>query len=89
MSAGFCDHFAGVATHYASHRPGYPDALFSWLASQLAGRRLAWDCATSRYREQVGVNPVTELTELLAPLWGAALRRVSWPRSLKVGRLKP
>ncbi len=46
MSRRFNDHFAGVASYYASHRPGYPPELFAWLADQLAGRRLAWDCAT-------------------------------------------
>lgn len=46
MSAAFVDHFAGVATHYASHRPSYPEELFVWLASQLTERHLAWDCAT-------------------------------------------
>jgi len=46
MSTAFTDHFAGVATHYACHRPSYPPELFAWLASQLLERRLAWDCAT-------------------------------------------
>ncbi len=39
------DHFSGVAGHYASHRPGYPDALFTHLADLAPGRALAWDCA--------------------------------------------
>lgn len=46
MSQCFTDHFAGVASQYASHRPSYPETLFAWLADQLVERRLAWDCAT-------------------------------------------
>ncbi len=42
----FIDHFAGVAGHYATHRPGYPPALFDWLAQAAPDRELAWDCAT-------------------------------------------
>lgn len=45
-SNSFTDHFARVAAHYASHRPGYPAELFSWLADQAPARTLAWDCAT-------------------------------------------
>src|SRR5690606_3306632 len=30
----------------AQARPGYPEALFEWLASQCEDRSLAWDCAT-------------------------------------------
>lgn len=40
------DHFSAVAAHYAGHRPGYPDALFDYLAQIAPGRGLAWDCAT-------------------------------------------
>ncbi len=43
---GFRDHFSGVAEAYSRFRPGYPPALFSWLAERAPGRRLAWDCAT-------------------------------------------
>lgn len=42
----FTDHFAGVAEHYARFRPGYPPALFDFLASQSPDRELAWDCGT-------------------------------------------
>ncbi len=42
----FKDHFSGHAGSYAEARPGYPDALFEWLASQCEERALAWDCAT-------------------------------------------
>lgn len=42
MSAG-TDHFSRQAPDYAKYRPGYPEALFSWLADHVPGRELAWD----------------------------------------------
>ncbi len=41
----FKDHFSTQSAGYARHRPHYPAELFAYLAG-LAGRRLAWDCAT-------------------------------------------
>lgn len=38
------DHFSGHAADYAKFRPGYPDALFDWIAAQAPARHLAWDC---------------------------------------------
>lgn len=43
--ASFYDHFSSSAGAYASFRPGYPPALFAWLASVAPDRRRAWDCA--------------------------------------------
>jgi SAM-dependent methyltransferase len=37
------DHFSRQAPDYAKYRPGYPEALFSWLADRAPGRELAWD----------------------------------------------
>jgi ubiquinone/menaquinone biosynthesis C-methylase UbiE len=42
----FKDHFSGHAGSYAAHRPGYPGALFEYLATHCPERELAWDCAT-------------------------------------------
>lgn len=42
----FTDHFAGVAAEYARFRPGYPAALFDFLAGAVRTRDLAWDCGT-------------------------------------------
>ncbi|HVE78686.1 MAG TPA: class I SAM-dependent methyltransferase [Gemmatimonadaceae bacterium] len=41
---GFRDHFSGTAAGYATFRPRYPDALFSYLAGVAARRGLVWDC---------------------------------------------
>ncbi|HEX8986719.1 MAG TPA: class I SAM-dependent methyltransferase [Rhodocyclaceae bacterium] len=38
------DHFSGGAVDYAKFRPGYPEALFDWIAAQTAGHDLVWDC---------------------------------------------
>ncbi len=38
------DHFSGHAADYAKFRPGYPAALFDWIAAQTPGHDLAWDC---------------------------------------------
>ena len=40
----FKDHFSGRAAAYTRYRPGYPPALFAWLASQTGRHELAWDC---------------------------------------------
>ncbi len=45
MSA-FKDHFSAQAEGYVRYRPGYPAALYEFLASVAPGRRQAWDCAT-------------------------------------------
>lgn len=42
----FSDHFSSSAAHYARYRPGYPPALFAWLASIAPDRHRAWDCGT-------------------------------------------
>ena len=46
LSVPFKDHFSSHAADYAAYRPGYPPALFDFLLTLTAGRRLAWDCAT-------------------------------------------
>jgi hypothetical protein len=40
----FADHFSARAGAYRTSRPGYPDALFAWLAELPARRDVAWDC---------------------------------------------
>ncbi len=46
MSFPFKDHFSAQAAKYAKFRPGYPDALFRYLAGLSPKRNTAWDCAT-------------------------------------------
>lgn len=49
------DHFSAVAAGYARYRPGYPPALYEWLAGLPVGRSLAWDCATGNGQAAVGL----------------------------------
>jgi SAM-dependent methyltransferase len=51
----FKDHFSAGAADYASFRPTYPEALFSWLAGRCAAREVAWDCATGSGQAAAGL----------------------------------
>lgn len=42
----FKDHFSTQSAAYERYRPGYPPALFDWLAGTAPGRTLALDVAT-------------------------------------------
>lgn len=63
----FPDHFSPVAGAYQAHRPGYPAALFDWLASLPARREVAVDCGcgsgqatlplAERFGRVYGVDP--------------------------------
>ncbi|HEY6930854.1 MAG TPA: class I SAM-dependent methyltransferase [Thermoanaerobaculia bacterium] len=44
MPSRFKDHFSGVASGYAAHRPTYPPALADFLAGLVARPDTAWDC---------------------------------------------
>ncbi len=46
MVSAFADHFSGHAADYARYRPGYPAALFAFLADCCAHHEHAWDCGT-------------------------------------------
>jgi len=56
VNSGFKDHFSGHASDYAAFRPGYPKALFGWLAEQAPGRILAWDCACGNGQAASGLS---------------------------------
>jgi SAM-dependent methyltransferase len=40
------DNFSRQSADYASFRPDYPEALYTFLLSHMAERDLAWDCGT-------------------------------------------
>ena len=42
----FKDHFSAISKSYNHFRPGYPDSMFSYLASVSPTLEKAWDCAT-------------------------------------------
>lgn len=58
-----------------------------WTLPQLLGYLRSWS-ATGRYIKDIGTDPVIELTERLAPLWGSAdtARTIRWPLALRAGR---
>ena len=71
MSASpFKDHFSGHAAAYADARPGYPEALFQWLAKLTTEHATAWDCGTGNgqaaqglarhYRQVIATDPSRE-----------------------------
>jgi SAM-dependent methyltransferase len=45
-ASSFRDHFSVQAADYGKFRPGYPPAMFRWLAEQAPARTLAVDLAT-------------------------------------------
>jgi SAM-dependent methyltransferase len=47
--------FSPLAERYARARPRYPEALYSWLASLVDRRELAWDAATGNGQAAVGL----------------------------------
>ena len=51
----FSDEFSVYAARYKAYRPTYPDALFTYLASLVPFRDLAWDCATGNGQAAIGL----------------------------------
>jgi SAM-dependent methyltransferase len=70
MAEVFKDHFSNVASDYQAFRPGYPPALFEWLASIAPGRERAVDlgCGTGQasaaladhFDEVIALDPSAE-----------------------------
>jgi len=68
--SAFKDHFSGHAAAYADARPGYPEALFAWLAKLTTEHESAWDCGTGNgqaalglarhYRQVIATDPSRE-----------------------------
>lgn len=51
----FRDHFSSSSPGYARFRPGYPPALFEWIARESPGTARAWDCATGTGQAALGL----------------------------------
>lgn len=49
------DHFSRQAESYARVRPGYPAALFAYVAALAPATAAAWDCATGNGQAAVGL----------------------------------
>jgi len=50
------DNFSEQAAQYAQYRPGYPPALFEYLAGLSPARSCAWDCATGNGQMALGLS---------------------------------
>lgn len=59
----FLDLFSERADLYASARPTYPEALFSFIASIAPRHQLAWDCATGNGQAAAGLARHFEVVE--------------------------
>ncbi|MBS1270919.1 MAG: putative methyltransferase [Candidatus Marinimicrobia bacterium] len=53
----FKDLFSGHAKEYSRYRPGYPDALFRFVANNAPDTEIAWDCATGSGQTALGLTP--------------------------------
>jgi SAM-dependent methyltransferase len=56
----YADHFSRLALAYAECRPGYPDALFDYLAQSVDRHELAWDCAAGSGQASVSLAQIFE-----------------------------
>jgi len=58
-----------------------------WTLEQLLGYFSTWS-ATNRFIKATGRNPLEPLAEAMGRVWGdgKALRRITWPLALRVGR---
>jgi hypothetical protein len=81
------DGYRGLAFPFAQIAPPSFNMEERWERAHLLGYLRSWS-ATGRYVEDKGVDPVAALESRLEPLWADvhALRKVTWPVALRVGR---
>jgi SAM-dependent methyltransferase len=58
----------------------------NWTLPQFLGYLRSWS-SVGRYVDAHGEDPVVQVEELFAPTWGSRARDVSWPLSLRLGRV--
>jgi SAM-dependent methyltransferase len=58
----------------------------AWTLGEMATYLRSWSAVT-RYATTIGVDPVLELEEELAPLWGDGRRKIVWPLAGRIGRI--
>lgn len=78
---------------YESIKPPFPCLLdtqlplsLEWDLAHFLGYLSSWS-ATQNYRDQHHADPVQEVSDELASLWGEGTRQITWPLALKVYRL--
>jgi len=57
----FADHFSTSSAGYSRYRPGYPAALFEYLAAQCSEHDAVWDCATGSGQAARELSPCFDL----------------------------
>ncbi|WP_374515773.1 class I SAM-dependent methyltransferase [Niveibacterium sp.] len=57
------DLFSADSAHYAAVRPGYPAALFEWIADAAPARGCVWDCGTGNGQAAVALAGLFERVE--------------------------
>ena len=97
MTNAFKDHFSTTASGYHAFRPGYPPALFAWLASVSPGRERAVDlgCGTgqasvalaSHFAGVIAVDP--SRGQIAPPSRTCACHISSRPPRLRASRTRP
>jgi SAM-dependent methyltransferase len=60
---GFKDYFSEDAAAYAAFRPGYPPAMFAWLATLPNARGAAWDAGTGSGQAAIALAEYFERVE--------------------------
>ena len=58
----------------------------NWTLPQFIGYVRSWS-SVGRYVDDKGEDPVVQMEEQFTPYWGARARDVSWPLSLRLGRV--
>ena len=58
----------------------------TWTLPQFLGYLRSWS-SVGRYVDARGEDPVVQIEQQFAPIWGARARDVSWPLSLRLGRV--
>jgi SAM-dependent methyltransferase len=76
----FSDHFSSTAAGYASYRPGYPAALFEWLARTASNHAVAWDCGTGSGQAAIALAEHFTLVVATDPSTAQLAHAASHPR---------
>jgi len=58
----------------------------NWTLPQFVGYLRSWS-SVGRYVNDKGADPVVQVEEQFTPVWGTRARDVSWPLSLRLGRV--
>lgn len=81
VTTTFKDLFSPQAADYARFRPVYPEALFTWLASQVPGRDLAVDVGAGNGQASVALSAHFRRVLAIEP---SDAQRASAPRAERV-----